>query len=574
MKKIGICSILVLFLTCSIFALSSAEVEREFLQVMDEETIDNIMRTLWLYEVGIYKYEDLSPEIKEKLLAEKNHNKNYGKLFTQKLTYLLKNPDSFTPDYTSKYTTYMKYTDSLSPQQAYALTNFLGLDSDKGYAEIPAKADIQIPADHAIQFDFQVGWHFFVGLCEDYQGNEYGVQLMFWRNSLLPTEQAKQMGLSDEENQMIEMHLAISKAGDKHYSARPTIIGGASGLMTFKDSPFTYTMGANRIMSLEKDAFAPLRLVAKGWDDTDEEVEIEIDIKIDQNKKVVLNGDNGASPSIGGVGTLYYSITNMKLFPDESFLKINGEKIVLKDGKFWFDHQWANGLAPAGNPRDLLVRTASRLTEPAPPGWDWFMMQFEDETEIGLSAIHIAENMSFYYQDGEVPPATMTVSTEGKYVDKQGNGYDIKGELVVSQWVRAKTSPDPDRFWVTSVWYPNHWEFKFDGDVVPEDKSHFTMVPIVEHGQYAYFASGMQYSEGGTYIYNEDHQLIGRGFAESVSYADTTMNMLALTGMPETDEVKEAIKTPEISQELKERALKYISIKAPYLLPMFKPTEK
>jgi len=574
MKRIGICLFLVLFSVSFVFALSPVEVEKELLKIMDEETIDNIMRTLWLYEDGHYKYEGLTEEITERLLAVKNHNKTYGELFKKKLIYLLNNPDSFTPDYTSKYNTYLKYTDSLSPQQAYALTNFLGLDSDKGYAEIPPKADIQIPADHAIQFDFQVGWHFFVGLCEDYQGNEYGVQLMFWRNSLLPTEQARQWGLSDEENQMIEMHLAISKAGDKHYSARPTIIGGASGLMTFKESPFTYTMGANSITSLQKDAFAPLRLVAKGWDDTDEEVEIEIDITIVQNKKVVLNGDNGASPSIGGVGTLYYSITNMKLFPDESYLKINGEKSVLKDGKFWFDHQWANGLAPTGNPRDLLVRTASRLSKPAPPGWDWFMMQFEDETEIGLSAIHIADNRPFYYQDGEEAPATMTVSTEGKYVDKQGNAFDIKGEMVVSQWVRAKTSPDPDRFWVTNVWYPNHWAFSFEDNVVPEGKRHFSMVPIVEKGQYAYFASGMQYSEGGTYIYNEDNQLIGRGFAESVSYADTTMNMLALTGMPVTEEVKEAIKTPEISDALKARALKYIGIKAPNLLPMFKTTEK
>ena len=52
------------------------------------------------------------------------------------------------------------------------------------------------------------------------------------------------------------------------------------------------------------------------------------------------------------------------------------------------------------------------------------------------------------------------------------------------------------------------------------------------------------------------------------------MNMLALTGMPETDEVKEAIKTQEISDELKARALKYILIKAPYLLTPFKQKEK
>ena len=551
--------LIAVFLVISGFSLDTLSKDTLLLNVMDVETIDNIMRTLWLYNSGEYDFNNLSDNVLIDLLQEKNHNSKYEERIKYRLNYMLENPDDYTPSYENKYKTFLKYIKNISPHESYVLTDFLGMDSDKGYEEIPAKADIQFPSDHSPQFNFQVGWHFFVGNCLDKDGVEYGVQLMFWRNSLLPPDMAKKFGLSDEENQIIEYHLAISRAGDKHYSAKPTLIGGTTGLLSFIKDPFTYEMGENKIYSLQEKSFAPIRLVAKGWDDTSEEVEIEIGITIGQNKPPVLNGNNGASPSIGGVGTLYYSITNMPLIADDSYLIIDGEKIDLVEGKFWFDHQWANGLMPSGNPRDLLVRVVNCISEPAPPGWDWFMVQFDDDTEMGLAAVHSTDNLSFYYQTGEEPPATMTANVEGKYVEKDGTAIDIKGKLIVSEWIQANSSPDPDKFWITNTWYPNSWEFIYQDKNVPEDKSHFFMKPIVDNGQYAFFASGNQYSEGGTYIFNEKNEMIGKGFAESVAYADTTKNMINLAGMPYNDEVKEAIKKSEITKELEAKCMEYIN---------------
>jgi predicted secreted hydrolase len=557
MKK-NFALLMVVFLFVTMFAFDGVDKKESLLKVMDEETVDNIMRTLWLYDTGKYDFNNLSDAVLDELLQEKNYNSKYEERMRYRLNDMLKNPDTYTPSYENKYKTFLKYIENISPHEAYVLSDFFGLDSNRDYEEIPPVADMQFPRDHSPQYDFQVGWHFFVGNCLDKNGIEYGVQLMFWRYSIFPPDLAKMFGLSDEENQLIEYHFAISRAGDKHYSAKPTVIGGTTGLLSFTDNPFTYKMGENKIYSLQGNSFAPIRLVAKGWDDTANEVEIEIGITVGQSKQPVLNGDNGAAPSIGGVGTLYYSITNMPLISDDSYIIIDGEKIELSEGKFWFDHQWANGLMPAGNPRDILVRVAKCLSAPTPSGWDWFMVQFDDDTEMGLSAIHSTENLSFYYQKGDEPPETMTADVEGKYVDEDGTAIDITGKLIVSEWIQANHSPDPEKFWVTNVWYPNRWEFIFQDKNVPESKSHFYMKPIVDNGQYAFFASGAQYSEGGTYILNEKKEMIGKGFAESVAYADTTVNMVNLTGMPYNDEVKKAIKSPKISKELEADCMKYI----------------
>ena len=64
-----------------------------------------------------------------------------------------------------------------------------------------------------------------------------------------------------------------------------------------------------------------------------------------------------------GIGTLYYSATNLSLDPSKSFLKFNGEKIKLTEGKFWFDHQWGNALEPSGNPRCEVMRAANNMVK-------------------------------------------------------------------------------------------------------------------------------------------------------------------------------------------------------------------
>ncbi len=523
---------------------------------LDQETKDNIAQSLWMKEFDL---ENISDELIKTLGSEKNSNESFGTRMQYLFNERLNNPDSFTPSYKKVYKTLIEHSRSLTPHQAYAISYFSGMDSSKGYKSIPASADFKLPDDDAPQFDYQLGWHFIVGSCLGSNGKEYGVQFMFWQYSLLPPEIAEHFGLSNIENQIIELHLAVSEAGGKHHRSKPILIAGTTGLIDFKNNPFDYKMGKNSIKSLNKNETFPLQIKGWGMDlDPDSTTEIMVDITLTQTKDYLLQGKKGCDPCCGGVGTLYYSVPNLRIDPNRSMLKINEEEVSLVSGKFWYDHQWCNGMLPAGNPRVEVLRAANNLNQKAAGGWDWFMAQFKEDREITVAAIHSNEMTEFYEQRGSEAPGIMEVKTSGKYVDENNHSINIMGVLKITEWIKSDKTQAPELYPPTNTWYPQRWEFSF-GEDVPGDIRNFIMTPIVESGQSGFFASGLHYSEGAVYLNDLDGNLIGRGFAESTGYADPIMNRLKLAGLPSTQEMLNKLEIPRPSSLLKILSILYIS---------------
>ena len=525
------------------------------LDKLDEETKDNIAKALWMRE---FNNEEISDELFKGFESEKNSNENFGDRMQYLLREKINNPDSFTPNYKNVYETLIKHSSSLSPHQAYAMTFFLGMDSSKGYKAIPGKADFKLPQDDAPQWDYQLGWHFIVGSCMGDNGKEYGVQFMFWQYALLPPEIAKHFGLSDIENQIIELHLAVSEAGGEHYRSKPILIAGTTGLVDFKNNPFDYTFGKNKIKSLSEDSTFPMQI--KGWGvdlDPDSPSEIEVDITLTQTKEYLLQGKDGCDPCCGGVGTLYYSVPNLRVDPDKSTLRINEEEIALKSGKFWYDHQWCNGMIPAGNPRVKVLRAANNMNEKAAGGWDWFMAQFKGNRELTMASVHSHDMLQFLNQTGPNPPKIMEAEVSGKYIDENNNSKKIKGQIKITEWIRSVKSQDPDLYPPTNTWYPQKWEFSF-GEDIPEDIRNFVMIPIVSGGQSGFFGNGLHYSEGAVYLKDNEGNSLGRGFAESTGYADPILNRLKLAGLPATEEMRDKLEIPQPSTFLKLISTLYI----------------
>ncbi|MGZ7107901.1 MAG: lipocalin-like domain-containing protein [Methanobacterium sp.] len=521
---------------------------------LDSITKDNIARVLWATR---FEYAKIPEDIINKLQDNKNSPEGFGKRMKYRLQKLIDNPDSFTPSYKKRYQKFIEHSDSLYALQAYAMTHLLGLDSVKGYKDLPDKANLKFPDTHLPQLGYQVGWHFFVGNCKGENGNEYGILFLFYRYSLLPPTHAEFFGLTDLENQIFEFQLAVGEAGNRHYQSKPIAIAGTTGLASFSNDPFNYRIGNNSIQSLDDDKLFPLQL--KGWGVNQESspVELEVDITLNSNKEFLLQGKNGCLPCCCDIGTLYYSATNLSLDPTKSILKFNGEKIKLIEGQFWFDHQWGNALEPLGNPRCEVMRAANNMVESHSRGWDWFMAQFHNKREITMYAPHTDENLKFYEQTGDNPSETMTVKVKGQLIEENNSVKDITGILNISEWIKSQRSSDPNLYWVTNTWYPNKWEFSFD-EMVPDDIRNFIMIPIVQTGQSGFNASGAQYSEGAVYIKDNNGKLIGKGFAESVYYANVVKNMLHLAGLPLDDGMIELVKRPSLSKWLKIKSFLYL----------------
>lgn len=522
---------------------------------LDDLTRENVALSLWMKE---FKSKKIPKDVQQRLLSKKNSPQAFGERMRYRIQDLLDNPESFTPNYRKRYQKLLEYCDSLTSTQAYALNHLLGMDSSRGYQDIPEESNIEFPRDFAPQLGYQVGWHFIVGNCRDTRRHEYGILVSFYRYSLLPPKIAHNFGLSDLDNQIFEMQLAVARAGEQHLQTRPFAIAGTTGLLKFKNNPFHYEAGKNRIISEGEDELFPLRLQAWGVNQGGEEdVEIEVDLGFSSNKNFLLQGNKGCLPCCCGIGTLYYSSTNLSLEPG-SLLKLDGEEIILNQGKFWFDHQWGNALEPLGNSMCKVIRAANVLTKTSHSrGWDWFMAQFEGEREMTMYAPHTDKNLDFYWQTGDESPGTMEVAVKGQYIDQENSVTNVKGTLTVDKWVKSVKSSNPENYFITNTWYPDRWKFQFE--MVPEDICSFIMTPIVEGGQIGYNASGAQYSEGGVYIRDQEGRYLGKGFAESVYYADPHSNMLHLAGIPDTPQMRKLLKTPHPSPLLKLKGLLYMA---------------
>lgn len=523
---------------------------------LDNETRSNIARALWLEE---FRPELLPADVLERIGSERNSSAAFGARMQARLRYLLDHPDSYAPSNKRRYETLLAHSAALSPHQAYAMTVLLDGDSSKGYQQIPGAANLRFPQANAEQLRTQVGWYFFVGSCVGENGREYGVELMIWRYALLPVPLARQFGLSDIENQVVELQFAISEAGDRHYQATPIVIAGTTGLLAFAPDRLGATLGKNSVRSLDAENMFPLQLQAKGrYEGAGGPVDLGIDLTIASGKEYLLQGDDGCAPCCAGVGTLYYSMPHLRLDPARSTLTLKGEEIRLTGGTFWFDHQWGTGMIPVGNPRSGPLRAAARLAGPGVAGWDWFMAQFEGNRQLTGAALHSPTMAQFYSQTGPTPPGPMSVAVNGKYMDEHGRSRDVAGSMTVTDWFRSVDTPDPAQYEPTETWYPNGWEFAF-GSELPDDIRTFSMTPIVSGGQDGFFAFGGHYSEGATVLADGHGREIGRGFGESVQYADTRRTMLRLAGLPETDDMFAMLAATPASWLSKLEAIAYLA---------------
>lgn len=492
---------------------------------LDNETKEHIANALWM---STYDENRIPAHVVEKANGQKNSSAAFASRMRAYLSWLLAHPQSHNPNYAPRYKKLKDGCAQLTAHQAYIIASkFLGLNLSQGFEPLPEVADLQFPRDHLPQLRTSVGWHFFVGSCWDEAGIEYGVECMFFRVALLPPRVAAELGLSDVENQAIELQLGISEAGGRHYQADPIVIAGTTGLIRCALDPFRYELGKNRIASARPESFWPLTVQAWGLQKSDEgPIELSIDLTFNTGKEYLFQGDSGCMPCVDGMGTLYYSIPNITLAKG-SAIGLGSTTISLEKGVFWFDHQWGFLF---GNPRSAVLRAANNIKKPDPPGWDWFMAQFDDDRQLTMFAAHRSAYAPYYFQTGPKPPGTMRVDTSGKYMNERKELMNTWGTLTIRDWVRGEQSPNPALYPVTHTWHPNKWEFAFD-DNLPEDVRTFTLIPIVDSGQTNFFANGSQYSEGAVYVRGSNDADIGRGFAESVQYADTTDTMFAIAGI-------------------------------------------
>jgi hypothetical protein len=500
---------------------------------VDTQTQTDVANALWKLT---YKPGEIPPRIRNKLKDPRNSNSSIGSRLTFYLNDRVNNPISFTPDYSQNYANLALYNSSVNVHQAQTRNAYLGEDRSTGFRDIPAPGPdvLPFPQSDAVDLQAQFGWYYAAGNVVGDDGKQYGIMLMLVSTPMLPPTSATALGISDTENESTQLQLEINQGGGFHYEARPTHVAGTTGLLQFKPDAFFSVMGKNRMESLKKGQFFPMRMQALGWDfSTPTPTQMKVDIVVSSGSKVLLEGNLGCLPCCGGIGTLYYSIPRMTVDPKRSSIAINGKKIKLKSGTFWLDHQWGT----SGNPKLEVLRAAGNLAPAGPGGWDFFPMNFTGNRAMVVYFLHTADFLQFYgVTDDQPKPGTMTVPVKGQYVDENDNPTQVTGTLSVTDWISATTTPDPAQYPVTHVWHPNNWVFNFPNPTtVPAELQNLTLTPITTQPSTLFFSGGAQYQEAPSNITNGDNLVVGTGYGESTGYAGigaVKTNAFALAGLP------------------------------------------
>lgn len=209
----------------------------------------------------------------------------------------------------------------------------------------------QFPRDHGNHSEFKTEWWYFTGNLKASDGREFGYQLTFFRQGVLADDL---IPLSRFVTKDIKFaHFALSDLNKPQFHFGQKISRGAFGEAGF---------GQGRRLAWIDDWSCE-------WDGSfhikARDGATKLDLMLKPLKDPVIQGEDGVSQKSSGAGEAshYYSMTRLQT---TGSLIVDGQTLAV-EGLSWFDHEWATNQLAADQ-----------------VGWDWFSLQFEDNTELML----------------------------------------------------------------------------------------------------------------------------------------------------------------------------------------------
>jgi predicted secreted hydrolase len=267
----------------------------------------------------------------------------------------------------------------------------------------------EFPRDHHAHPDFKTEWWYFTGNLTGEDGRDYGYQLTFFR-------QGVQRGAGAETRFAVKdiklAHFAVSEISRGRFRYGQKVSRGAFGEAGFAEGDRVAWIDDWELRVREGGGF--LVQAREGG--------VELELELIPRKAPVFHGENGVSQKAEGAGRAshYYSFTRLEA---EGHLTLDGRRIAVR-GWSWFDQEWAT----------------NQLTEEQ-TGWDWFSLQFEDNTELMLFQIRL--------KDGGRDPFS-----HGTWIDAEGRATPVGV---------ADFELSPGRVWrsgATGGDYPVEWTLR------------------------------------------------------------------------------------------------------------------
>lgn len=276
------------------------------------------------------------------------------------------------------------------------------------------------PRDHFSHPAFKTEWWYFTGNVRDEAGRRFGYQATFFRHGLHPPGERAAGQSRFIVDDLKFAHFTVTDVAEGRFHFQQRLSRGAFGEAGFA-LPFALRPAPSAFSSLAWiDDWQLSQSASGGFSLSAKTADAAITFTLAEGKPWTIHGTDGISQKADGPGhaSHYYSGTRM---PTAGRLTVGGRAFEVR-GESWFDHEWAT----------------NQLT-PEQVGWDWFSLQFSDNTELMLYALR--------RRDGSLDP-----NSSATFIAADGATRHLRREefsLRPLSWWKSKA---------TGGRYPVSWE--------------------------------------------------------------------------------------------------------------------
>lgn len=247
-------------------------------------------------------------------------------------------------------------------EQGFSLPGRLQVEGVLGGADharfqkAEAPRAFEFPDDHGAHPTYRSEWWYLTLALQSEQGERFGVQFTVFRQALSPAAGEGPW----RSGQVYMAHVALTDVARRSHREWQRFARGRPELAGATSTPFAVWVedwrleSATTEPSARSNGFLPLRLRAS----TDA---IELALRLDGGKPIVLQGDAGFSRKGEGEASYYYSYPRLDV---TGTLGVEGREVPVR-GLGWFDREWSTSVLSSAH-----------------VGWDWFALHLDDHTDL------------------------------------------------------------------------------------------------------------------------------------------------------------------------------------------------
>jgi predicted secreted hydrolase len=341
------------------------------------------------------------------------------------------------------------------------------------YRTVTGPCDFVFPRDHGAHPDFRTEWWYYTGNLATPAGKRYGFQLTFFRTQIAEPDSEKtwpQNPSAWRTKDLFLAHAALSDLDAKRFHLDERVARAGAGLAGVTQEKEATRIFIGNWLALIDPGSHRLKAAAD---------EFSMDLFCKAAKPITAHGQEGYSlkGKSAESASCYYSYTRLEA---EGSIALHGTAVSVR-GTAWMDHEFSSAPLEVGL-----------------EGWDWFSLQFDDQTELMLYLLRQKGS-------GNSPSSSGTfVKASGEAIRLSNSDFQVE---VLERWKSPRNGAT----------YPSRWRI-----CVTPLNLELSVVPILSDQELITEKSTrVTYWEGSVSVSGRsgENPVKGIGYVEMTGYA-------------------------------------------------------